>query len=359
MQSHSAQSPSNPTVVMLTPSCHPAHGGVETHVAEVSQELNKMGWQVLMLTPPPINKRPGGKLGLIWLWGWMLGQLPLLSVANVIQIHDVFLWFWPVWPLIKLIWWYRRILGKMPGKIITTFHGWEGNFPPTFWQKFNKWLAEHLSTATVAVGDYLPQFYPIRPQVITYGGVRVSGAELSALSATSASLARSTDKPDLIYFGRLADDTGLALLLETLKNEPQNDEIATLKLEFWGDGSLRSACQKFGTVVGWVDQPVKKLQQLAPTWVLASGYLSVLEALAVGHKVVVIADNQLKLAYYQLSPLVSDLVILKSPTELRDFLSHQFKTPILRTDSQIQARRIQQQFSWQKVAKIYQTFYET
>lgn len=336
------------TVLMVAPSAWPDKGGVERHLRSVSQELNDLGWQVLVLVPP--KQRPAGKWGLVWLWGWMLLQLPLFVAAPVIHIHDVFLWFWPVWPLVKLIWFCT---GKK-GKIITTFHGWEGDFPPTAWQKCNKWLAQQASDSTIAVGAFLNQFYPITATKVTYGGV----ARLvdSLQNSTKNPPQKLTSDSRVIFLGRLAVDTGLPLFLTALKNQHVSEKKHAI--EFWGDGLLKAQCREFGVTKGWVEDPLLWLdQQPNIAWVVASGYLSALEALAAGQRVIVIADQPLKQAYYASAPFRKHLQIAHTTEELEKILSTNPTTTVTAQQLTAQAKEISENYGWDKVAKLYQELY--
>jgi glycosyltransferase involved in cell wall biosynthesis len=326
-------------VVVITPSQWPARGGVETHLGEITQELTARGWTVKTLMPPA--KRPAGLLGLLWLWLWMIWQLPQLLRAEVIHIHDVFLWFWPVWLIVKIWSWCL----PQPIRIITTFHGWEGTYPPTRWQRFNKWIAQKGSTATVAVGHYLSQFYPIKPAAVVYGGVESTKQTRSV-----------TGLVDFIYVGRLAADTGLPWLVAAIK-QLQTIPRTKLKGEFWGDGPLRSSCAEVGKVMGWVDKPLAVLTRRRTAWVVASGYLTVLEALSTGHRVLVIADNPLKYAYYNQASFAPYLTIATSPDEVLEALKQTSVTTAEQRQLKTQAALIQSKYNWATLAAQYLHLY--
>jgi len=319
------------TLTMLAASQSPAVGGVETHLSQVTEIFRNWGWQVEVLTPP--TARPSGKIGLIWLWIWVLKNRRVFLAADIIQIHDVFLWFWPLWPLVKI----QQFFTGRPVKIVTTFHGWEGTFPPTTWQRFNKWLAQAASTATVAVGDFIEKFYPIKPSLVVYGGV--AKVEPIMTKKTSSTW---------IYLGRLANDTGLPMLLESV-----NPKVN--QLEFWGDGPLIKKCQKLGLTRGWVNQPLRELSLLPvqPQGVIAGGYLAVLEALSLGLRVMVIADNPLKQAYYQLAPFAKYLIITTTASEIKSGLM----VPNNQT-LQAQAQEIRENNTWDNLAAQYLKLYE-
>jgi glycosyltransferase involved in cell wall biosynthesis len=324
-----------PRIVMLAASQWPARGGVETHVGEVSKVFLDRGSQVTVLTPPQISVK--GIVGLVFLWGWVLSRTKTFLRADLLMIHDVFLWFLPVWLLIQLVNGVRQLFGQPRIKVITTFHGWEGTYPPTQWQKTNKWLAQVCSDATLAVGAYIQQFYPIHPTAVVYGGV--TAATITSQSAVSK----------ILFLGRLAADTGLPMVLAALKTLPAKKTA----VEFWGDGPLRQHCEELGEVKGWVNQPINQLKKYQFDWVIASGYLSVLEALATKQRVLVIADNPLKKAYYRLSPLAKHLYIVSSTAACSAVLQSRSTATVP------SPKEIQRIYSWEKLADTYAQVYDS
>lgn len=339
------------TVLMVAPSAWPDRGGVEQHLHASIQALRALGWHAITLVPP--KHRPAGKLGLLWLWGWMLLRLPLLSTVSVIHIHDVFLWFWPVWPLVKLAW----LVTGTRGNIITTFHGWEGDFPPTPWQKCNKWLAQQGSTATVAVGDFINQLYPVTTTRVTYGGVaNLLKAQFKKQDFSVQQQYHNPQESKIVYIGRLAVDTGLPVVLTALKNLEKSQK--KIPVEFWGDGVLQPECQKQGEVKGWVIEPQRRLlEQPTRAWVIASGYLSALEALAAGQRVIVVADNPLKQIYYATAPFLPYLRVVQTPQQLEAILSTDPARFASAAKLQKQVAEITERYGWDRVAGLYQELY--
>ncbi|HET7098951.1 MAG TPA: hypothetical protein VFI61_01805 [Patescibacteria group bacterium] len=94
----------------------------------------------------------------------------------------------------------------------------------------------------------------------------------------------------IVFVGRLEKDTGLLEFLKWLKENKWS------KVDFCGDGSLRSECEKYGTVHGFTDPKpfLKKAEICVP-----GGYLSYIEAKAYGCKIKVFPNSPLKKDYWK------------------------------------------------------------
>ncbi len=314
-------------ILMITPAFYPSRGGVETHVRRVSEELAKRGWQVRVLTKligNAVEQEKIGKLavfrfkfplvkllGLLVIWWKLIVQYwQLVRWADVVHAHDVFLWYLPL----RLIFWRK--------KVVTTFHGWEGKYPIPWKNIFFKKLAARLSDKTVAIGKYVEKYYDIKTDLVIYGGVDVP-----------SKLPKKQNL--LLYVGRLSEDTGLPLLLDTLKNNAWQGKVV-----FCGDGELRGRAEKFGEVVGFAD-PKSYLRKARV--VFAGGYLSALEALAHQCSVAVAADNELKKDYWRLSAFSNQLNFLE-------------ENEIGGKGKELSKKFIEG-FSWSSVAKKYEKLY--
>jgi hypothetical protein len=84
-------------------------------------------------------------------------------------------------------------------------------------------------------------------------------------------------------------------------------------VEFCGDGELRSACEKYGKVHGWVD-PTRHYKKAK--YVFASGYLTILEAQARKCLVFAAYSHPLQGDYYKLTPFSKYIVVAGSAHEL-------------------------------------------
>jgi glycosyltransferase involved in cell wall biosynthesis len=95
---------------------------------------------------------------------------------------------------------------------------------------------------------------------------------------------------NILFVGRLEYDTGVKNFLEWL------DGLRDYKVVFVGDGSLRSKCEVYGTVHGFIDSAsfYRKADVCVP-----AGYLSYIEALKHRCRIKVFPNNQLKKDYWE------------------------------------------------------------
>ena len=265
-------------VLVITPSYDPRLGGVEKHVWYTSRLLQKKGYDITILTQffsglrakeiikgIPIVRfnypriRFFGLLAIWWALFWRYRKL--IQVADIIHIHDVFVWYLPL-----ALWFWRK-------PVITTFHGWEGTYPVPFKNILFRQIANLFSRRTVAIGSYLEKYYHFKANTVIYGGVEVPRARMKKENV-------------LLYIGRLDYDTGLPVLLQALQTKSWPG-----KAIFCGDGLLREQAEMVGEVKGFVD-PVPYLKKAKV--VFAGGYLSILEAFAYRCAVIAAQKNPLK-----------------------------------------------------------------
>jgi len=71
----------------------------------------------------------------------------LIQEADIVHCHDVFFWYLP----------FRFLYPKK--KVFTTFHGWEGIFPPKWQAKVIRNISEKLSFGNICVGDFIRKWY--------------------------------------------------------------------------------------------------------------------------------------------------------------------------------------------------------
>lgn len=335
-----------PQVAMLSHYFLPDLGGVEKHSAYLAQNYQRLGWQVDIVTTggdldrersEPISSLdraisqlnihrftfPKIKfIGLFKIWWQLVTRFgTLFSQADLIHVHDVMLWYLPL----RLLFPHKRV--------VLTVHGWEGVYPLPLKYKLIKWLGCWLADEIICVGEYIGRHYQIKCDQVVYGGFDqdrlISESDVTAKhsgfnSEQSFSQRLSSNQPlNLVYLGRLAADTGLPILLKALESLNTRTEIEVdsqvWRIKFIGDGPLRTDCEQLGQVTGMVKQIEPHLQtaQIA----VVGGYLSGLEALAAGCKVLAVADHQLKQDYWQLSPFSHWVEIVAYPDELLQILT--------------------------------------
>ena len=245
------------TILFFTRLFHPHLGGVEKHVERIGEELVKLGHQVTVVTEQydkklkQVTKHKGIKVHRIpvynvsekakkWrIWHWLWRHRSLINQADIIHIHDVFFWYLP----------FRFLFPQKP--VFITFHGYETKFPPSKSAVWQKQLAAKLTSANICVGDYIGKWYGIKATLVTYG-------------ATDQKKLPLPKNPHILVLGRPSKDNNIQEVRQALKRAKH---IPTTY-------SLRQA-----------------------SVVIASSYLSILEALAAGRPVISLYSNPLKEDY--------------------------------------------------------------
>jgi len=285
-------------ILIITRLYAPHFGGVEKHISETSKILAKKH-QITILTErydqallekekidgvQVIRFSHSNKklIGLFSIWYWIFRNRRFVENADIVHIHDVFIWYLP----------FKFLFPKKP--VVTTFHGWEQTFPIPLKNKIIRKVSALLSDKTVSVGKYLDDFYGTKSDLFLYGAV--DKKRFNKIKKTVP----------LIFLGRLESDTGTKTVLKMLaKNK--------LKIRFIGDGSYRDKCSKFG-ITGQVDDVDKVLRKTKIC--IASGYLSAIEALSNRCKVIVVADTKIRKAIWNSTPFSQFITITRDEKEL-------------------------------------------
>lgn len=303
-------------IIFITHFFYPHIGGVEKHLFNLSKELVKKGHKITVITQKHKKNLKDDAilkgikiiritypkikfLGLLIIWLKLLKILPEFIKADIIHIHDVFIWYLPL----------RFILFLK--HVFITVHGWEGKYPIPLKNILYKKFAGFLSKKTICVGKYIEKYYKIKADKIIYGA-----------SSGKIILEPKKQKNLIVFLGRLEEDTGI---LEFFKFLEKNK--GKYKVVFLGDGNLRKKAEKYGKVKGFVKNPKKYL--LKAEYCAPAGYLSAIEALEASCKLLLFYHNELKKDYWQLSPFYK---IKENPEKAKKFL---------------------QQNTWEKLAKTY------
>jgi glycosyltransferase involved in cell wall biosynthesis len=331
-------------ILMIAPFFYPHLGGVEKHVFEVAKIMQQKGAGVEIIAPahqPDLEKKeqvqgisvnrffyPQRKfLGLVMIWVKMLGFGHLVRSADVIHVHDVMIWYLPL----------RLLFPKK--KVVLTAHGWEGTYPLPKKNIWLKRLSASLANRVVCVGEYIGKHYSIECDHVVYGGV-------NSIFAGKRKAAKQ-DRKKIVYLGRLAPDTGLEIFLESLAG--LKDEFDFI---FLGDGELRGACERYGQVNGWLGEESLAERLKKADIVIVGGYLSALEALAAGCRVIAAADNPLKKDYWLQSELGDLVEVVVSSKELAEKI-------VSYRPAKHDASAISERFSWNKLAEAYLSLYQS
>jgi glycosyltransferase involved in cell wall biosynthesis len=329
-------------ILVITPSYSPRLGGVEKHVWHTSQQLKDRGWQVDILTQgfdslPAKEVKAGLKIhrfffpplrfiGLLIIWWRLVSRYwQLVNRADVVHVHDVFIWYLPL----KLIFYSKPV--------VLTFHGWEGIYPVPWKNILIRKLGAWLADKTVAIGKYVEKYYRLITDQVLYGAVD-----------TPKKLPKKEKL--LLYVGRLDYDTGLPMLLQALRASEWSGKVV-----FCGDGLLREQAELVGEVKGFVDpRPYLKKAKV----VFAGGYLSILEAFAYRCAVIAAEKNPLKKDYYLLAPFASWIYLASSIDEVERHLQRLMNGSKLVKHSVDQAYDWTKQQTWSALTDHYESLYQ-
>lgn len=302
-------------------------GGVETHVKEVTAGLEKKKHTVNIISS---IKYPQIKfLGLLVVWWQLLKRIKVIKKADIIHIHDVFIWYLP----------FRFIFPQKP--VFITFHGYETKFPPSSRAIIIRKISEKLSWGNICVGDYIKKWYGTKPSYTIYGGV-------SKIQNSKVKMQKYNSKFKILFIGRLEKDTGVITYLKTL--EILKKKGIKFVFEACGDGQLRSEVEKIGQVHGFVKDISSYLTR--SDLVFSSSYLSILEALANKKMVLAVYDNPLKKDYLELSPFAKFIEISDNPREIAR------KIMRLSGDHNDGYQWVKKQ-TWERLVYIYEKFYRS
>lgn len=367
-------------VLMLTPFYHPHVGGVEKHVSAVVDELIRQGHQLTIITCchkkrlAKINSQNKLKiiristsrfkyLGLLWIWWQICWHFTFtikgLKKFQVIHVHDVMVWILP-WAFMKCLFWSKL-------KLVLTMHGWEGQYPIPHKNIFLKKLAVFLADYTIGVGEYLAKYYELTDLQLKidswiYGAVdnkfltTKKPTQVSKVVNLGKKFQPAFHKWQVFYLGRLANDTPLPILLQAIEQmlPMQRQQFEFI---FGGEGKLRSQAAKFGRVLGIVD-PLPQLQKADIC--VASGYLSILEALSQGCFTITAYNDPLKKDYYKQTPFAKWLSIADGSKDLIKNLLDFAQDRKIRLAWQNQLPTIQDYIkkqTWKEIVKLYQRYY--
>jgi glycosyltransferase involved in cell wall biosynthesis len=298
-------------ILFITRYYYPHIGGVEKHVAGISDYLIKKGNKVTIVTEKYSDELkyqeeikganiirfnyPKIKfLGLFFIWLFLFKNRRLIESADIIHCHDVFIWYLP----------FRFLYPSKP--VYTTFHGWEGIYPIPFKNILIKRLSAKLSRGNICVGEYIEKFYGIKANSITYGGVDVPPRHNLKKIAKS-----------LVYVGRLEKDTDFDKSIQVIK------VLKGWRIDFCGNGKFAQECSKYGTVHGWSD-PTSYYAKAK--FCFALGYLSILEGLINKCIVIAFASNITRLSYLKELPFPK-LPIVRSPSEAIKRINYYLDNP--------------------------------
>jgi glycosyltransferase involved in cell wall biosynthesis len=325
----------------------PHGGGVEKHVAELSRVLIERGHRIIIITEqfqPELKLKDNHEGVTIWripystltskraIWKWIRDHESMFSNADIVHIHDVFWWYWPL-----------RLFGvRRP--VFTTFHGYEGSDLPRCQVVVQRKLIELSSKGTICIGDFMKKWYLARPTMISYGAGR------------AGEIIRLKNKQAAVFVGRLDIDTGIMEYLKAIKLLGNR-----IFLDIYGDGPLTNQVIQFikqhnlpAAYHGWTNNPEKKFR--SANYAFVSRYLGIIEAMQSKSLVAAQYNNQIKEDYLKCHPQAKEMIIFKHAETLVQEIDQLDESK--RQQMTNDAYKWAKQQTWEQLAEIYEKLWQ-
>lgn len=328
---------------------YPLIGGVEKHCFEIGKRLIKGGHNITIITETEnISEKKyeeycGFKIYRILvsgneknkkfiIWTWLIKNISLIKNCDIIHCHDVFYWFLPF----KLVF-HRK-------KVYVTFHGYEGNEPPTLGKILQHKIAERLSTGNICIGGFHNKWYKVKPTIISFGAANIVENKKTII------------KYDFCFVGRLSKDTGIDIYLKTMKrlyNYGFKKNIVVC-----GDGPLMEESMNFckenkinSHFMGFVKNVDKYLSE--SKYVFVSRYLGIIETFLHKKLVYAVFDNDIKKDYLKISPFSNWIIMEKDPVKLAEKIIKNFKSDKMTKAKIISSYNWAKKQTWEEMVKKY------
>lgn len=329
-------------ILFLSRLYSPHRGGVEKHVEKLSEQLIKRGHQVVVITEQyeqSLVEKEVVKGVMVYrvpyfainsktsMWTWMDKHIDIFDQADVVHVHDVFWWYWPIWVM------------RLMKPVYITYHGYEGVNPPTKKIVALRKASEIICRGSICVGEFMKKWYFASPNMITYGAADLKLLQPCKQQATS-------------FLGRFEEDTGVLMYAEAVKMIKQLKAV-----NFYGSGSeLEQLKSIAGTskqiqIYDWTNKVESVLK--TSRYVFVSRYLGILEAMQAGRLVFAVYNNQIKKDYLECHPMRDNMVIAGSAAELAHKFKEILKTPEKEEVMVARAYEWAEQQTWAKMMEGY------
>ena len=342
--------------LMITPSFPPQRGGVEKHVFYIHKTLKSLGYagRLIILSNPPTGKNksadktwiPTGRL-----FGWVPGtsriilmirlSVVLISTrSRVIHFHDSTIY--PVYPILKLF----RVLSKT----FITFHGWEGVYPPRDSMVQKRQKIAIATAGNIAIGDFISKWYGTTANIVSYGG----GARKSS---PQAKMIVNKHEVNMVYFGRLEEDTCIMDIIAGLDKFAKSSGNV-VSLDIYGWGTLNQKIKDLANTSSFslaLKSPVDDVYDVIDSYdiVIASGYLTIIEALSSNKVVLSYYNNALREDYLRMHPAAESMLICGSEEDVSNKVRHYLNEREIKVQKFKQGWEWARHQTWESVADKY------
>ena len=324
----------------------PHKGGVETHIQKVVEQLLQKDYSITIITLqyakdlqtlvtrdgitiiriPLESNRLGNRFETfnkepkLFIWKWFIENRKLVAGFDIVHVHDV---MWYIWPLIFL---YKL-------QAFITFHGYETK-APKFRHVFHRKLNEYLALGSIGIGRFMQKWYKHTFTIVSYGAADRSIPAKSQASSSAMSL---------VFVGRIEKDTGVKQYVGLINNLAKKVNISA---DFLGDGQLYKELKEESlsansplVLHGWVENTETYVAKADV--VLSSSYLSILEAMQTKKLVVAVFDSEIKRDYLLSHPMRGNMIVGDDPDKIA--------TTLLSLTNRQKQEMVEQAYEWAKM----------
>ncbi|MGD8744636.1 MAG: glycosyltransferase family 4 protein [Candidatus Woesebacteria bacterium] len=330
-------------VLMFSRLYKPHVGGVERHVENLCRVLTGKGYEISIITEAHDDylekeetidnvkvtriKYPKIKyLSPIFIWIELLKNIKIIRQADIVHIHDIFIWYLPF-----------RLLFPFK-KVYITFHGYR-SYPIKETAIILQKIAEHMTRANICIGDFIPKWYGTNADLVSYGAVDLKKFRQKGEKITY----------DAVFSGRLADLTGIMTYLKAV--EILRKEGYKFRLVVLGDGKYKNQAERLADAKGFVEDPSSFFNK--SRYAFVTGYLAILEAFASNKLVFAVYDNPLISDYLGLTPFSKWIEISDNPRGLAKKIKTYIENPGKEEKKIKKAHSWVRKQTWEKMAKNY------
>lgn len=330
----------NQSILFLTKLYHPHIGGVENHIEKITNQLQKKGKRITILTErfdpllPEFEKNRNVSIVRIdiptnsfikkfFIWKWVLFNFKFFFRFDVIHVHDVFYWLYPIFPICFI------------KKTYITFHGYEG-YPVKWKWIVHRKIAQYLARGSICVGAFMKKWYLANPTYVIYGGVKQTRQKTASKSKSA------------VFFGRLDEQTGIMEYIKAYNILKK--KYPTFRLTVVGNGKFDSIIPKDVKHVNFkknIDTYIASNR-----FILVSRYLSMLEALVQEKEVIAVYDTPIKRDYLLMSPFKNYVYIANNANDIVakviNLIEYGKNVKMLK-----KGKKWAEKQTWDKVANIY------
>ncbi len=337
-------------IIFFTPRYFPSIGGVQKHLQQLTKLLKKR-YEIAIVTEqhkdglntqevingiktyriPTANITEKSRKWKIW--SWLLSNRKIIEKADIVHVHDVAYWIFPL-----------RLL--FPNKkFFITYHGYEGSLPPGLKAIFQRKVGEWLSSGTICIGDFMRRWYYAKPTIVSYGAADIKPRILP-------------DTDDGFFLGRLEEDTGIMSYLKAYALLPK-----PMRVDVYGDGSLKNVAEKFVKdhnlpveFKGFLPNADRNITKYRFAFV--SRYLSILEAMQGKRLVFAHYNNEIKEDYLRCHPQAKNMIIFHTSEELAKKLTEIIENHRLEETYIANAYTWAKEQTWDKLANQYKKLWQ-